>query len=106
MIASLSQFIRDNPVLWTGIVSFIVGAIQYIWGAFISALPAPTAQSTTNYQFWFKFFNYLAANVSRAESSHIETSPNFEAAINAVLLKRGSNKVVVQVPEAVEEKKS
>lgn len=48
----------------------------------VSALPAPTEISTSKYQFWFKFLNNLAGNASRASSTAVESSPNFQAAIN------------------------
>lgn len=64
--------------LWAIVGTFIT---QYVWSAFISALPAPTAQSSVMYQFWFKFLNYLAANISRAQSTAVEKSPNWVPAV-------------------------
>jgi hypothetical protein len=62
-------------------------ATQYAWSAFIGALPAPTATSSTGYQFAFKFLNILAANISRASSTAVENSPNFNDAAAKVLPK-------------------
>ena len=66
------------------VISFVVAhqvlftlALGYVWSAFISALPAPTAQSGPWYRFFFSFANYLAANISRAKNSAVESSPNF-----------------------------
>lgn len=67
---------------WAIIGTFVT---QYVWSAFISALPAPTAQSSTMYQFWFKFLNYLAANISRAKSTALEGSPNFVPAVQQAI---------------------
>jgi hypothetical protein len=72
---AIYQFIIAHQVLCTL-------AVGYVWSAFISALPAPTAQSSTLYQFWFKFLNVLAANIARASSTKVEASPNFQAAVN------------------------
>jgi hypothetical protein len=49
----------------------------FLWSAFISALPEPTSTSGNFYNFIFKFFNVLAANISRAKNSTVESSPNF-----------------------------
>lgn len=55
--------------------------VGYLWSAFIGALPAPTASSSTFYRFSFSFFNLLAANIARAKSTAVEGSPNFQAAV-------------------------
>lgn len=57
-------------------------AAYYVGSAFVSSLPAPTAKSTQIYIFVFKFVNTLAANLSRAYSSRVEESPNFQAAVD------------------------
>lgn len=69
------QFLNDHQVLCTL-------AVGYTWSAFISALPAPQASSSSLYKFWFSFFNVLAANIARASSTKVEGSPNFQAAVN------------------------
>jgi hypothetical protein len=72
---SLWSFIVAHQVL----VTLVVG---YTWSAFISALPAPQINSSPFYVFIFRFFNVLAANISRAQSTRVEQSPNFQAALN------------------------
>jgi hypothetical protein len=52
------------------------------------------------YQFVFKFVNTLAGNLSRAYSSKVEASPNFQAAVNIQNAKTGEEKLVVQMPAA------
>lgn len=59
-------------------IAAIIG--YWIWSALISALPAPTAKSSTFYVFLFRFLNTLAANIARAYSTAVENSPNFAAA--------------------------
>ena len=54
----------------------------YIAISFTGSLPAPTASSSMLYQFIFKFVNTLAGNLARAYSSKVESSPNFQAAVN------------------------
>jgi hypothetical protein len=56
----------------------------YIAISFTGSLPAPTATSSMFYQFCFKFVNTLAGNLTRAYSSKVESSPNFQAAVNAL----------------------
>lgn len=53
-----------------------------IWSSMISSLPAPTATSSPQYVFCFKFLNALAANFARAYSTKVEQSPNFQDAVN------------------------
>lgn len=67
---SVWNFIVAHQVLFT-----LAGG--YIWSAFISALPAPSATSGPWYRFLFSFANYLAANISRAKNTAVESSPNF-----------------------------
>lgn len=54
--------------------------VYYVVSAAISAMPSPTAQSKPFYVWLFKFANTLAANLSRAYSTAVERSPNFEDA--------------------------
>jgi hypothetical protein len=64
----------DHQVIATAVVG-------YVWAAVIGALPAPTANSGTFYQFMFKFLNILGANIARSQAK-VENSPNFQAAVN------------------------
>ncbi len=74
-MSNIWQFIMNHQVLATL-------SVGYVWAAFIGSLPAPTATSSMTYQFAFKFLNILAANIARATSSKVESSPNFQAAVN------------------------
>ncbi len=74
-MSNIWQFIVDHQVLSTV-------SVGYVWAAVIGALPAPTATSGMPYQFVFKFLNILAANITRATNTKVETSPNFQAALN------------------------
>lgn len=71
-------------------------AAGFIWSSFISALPAPTATSGGAYKFFFAFFNVLAANISRASSTHVESSPNFQDAVNAMPGPKNKPVVIVE----------
>jgi hypothetical protein len=63
----------------------------------ISALPAPSAASTPKYIFWFKFLNnYIAGNSSRANNTAVESSPNFQAAVNIQTTQAGVAPITVQ----------
>jgi len=44
-------------------------AIVELFSRISAALPAPTAQSTPRYIFWFQFANNLARNPERAKNS-------------------------------------
>jgi len=71
----------------------------YIAISFTGSLPAPTATSTMLYQFIFKFVNTLAGNLSRAYSTKIESSPNFQAAVNALPGPVDKPVVIVEAPK-------
>jgi len=75
-------------------------AVGYVWSAFISALPAPSATSSTLYKFFFAFLNVLAANIARAQNAKVENSPNFQGAVNKQADLAGLPPIAVQpVPE-------
>jgi hypothetical protein len=67
----------------------------YIAIAFGGSLPAPQATSSMFYQFVFKFVNTLSGNLSRAYSSKVESSPNFQAAVNVQTTQAGVAPIVV-----------
>lgn len=91
-VNTIWQFLTDHQVLCT----LVAG---YTWSAFISALPAPQATSSTLYRFWFSFFNVLAANIARASSTKVESSPNFQAAVNNLPGPVDKPVVVVEAPK-------
>jgi hypothetical protein len=72
---TIITFITAHQVLSTFVVTSI-------WSSFISALPAPQGTSSQFYNFVFKFCNYMAFNLSRANSTKVENSPNFQTAVN------------------------
>ncbi len=74
-MSNIWQFVIAHQVLATV-------SVGYVWAAVIGALPAPTATSGMPYQFVFKFLNILAANITRATNTKVESSPNFQAAVN------------------------
>jgi hypothetical protein len=86
------DFIKAHQVLSTFVVTSV-------WSAFISALPAPQANSGMPYNFFFRFANYLAANISRANSTKVENSPNFQAAVNQLPGPVDKPIVVVEAPK-------
>jgi len=55
--------------------------------ALISSMPAPTKDSTARYIYWFKVLNTFTGNVKRAQSTAIEQSPNWQAAVDAQMQK-------------------
>ena len=81
---SIFDFANQHPILLGAIGTFIA---KYAFDAFVSALPAPTAGSSGWQVFWFKFLNNLAANISRARGAHVESSPNWNAAVDTHIQK-------------------
>jgi hypothetical protein len=87
------------PFFYAHQVLVTLGA-GYLWSSFISALPAPQATSSTMYRFFFTFLNVLAANISRANSTKVESSPNFQAAVNNLPGPVDKPVVIVEAPKA------
>jgi hypothetical protein len=73
-------------------------ASYWILSAFIGALPSPTATSPGVYIFFFKFSNSLGGNLLRALSTRVESSPNFQAAVDIQTTKAGVAPITVQDP--------
>jgi len=73
-MGSVMQFLQDHNTLFT-----LVG--YYIFSAVVGGMPAPTAQSSTTYQWAFATFNILASNIARARNTAVESSPNWLAAV-------------------------
>jgi hypothetical protein len=96
-LQSIHDWAARNPEWFAAICSTITLVCGAVWSAFVSSLPAPTAQSTPKYQFWFKFFNTLAANLARAKSTAVENSPNFQDAVNKINKQQPEEKPVVVV---------
>lgn len=98
---AIHDWAAQYPVLFATICSGFTALAGAVWSAFVSSLPAPTATSTAKYQFWFKFFNTLAANFARAKSTAVENSPNFQEAINKANAQSPVEKpvVVVEAPK-------
>jgi hypothetical protein len=86
---SVMAFLSAHQVLATVVIG-------YVWSSFISALPAPTAESSAFYVFCFKFLNVLAANIARAKGPQVENSPNFQAAVNIQTTQAGVAPITVQ----------
>jgi hypothetical protein len=53
----------------------------YIFSALIGGMPAPTATSSTIYQWLFASMNILASNIARARNTAVESSPNWRDAV-------------------------
>lgn len=95
----LWNFPSAHPLAFAAICTSAATAAQWVWNSFIGALAAPTAISTEEYKFWFRFLNLLAANIERAKGPKVEASPNFQDAVNIHNAKVGEEKLVVMVPE-------
>jgi hypothetical protein len=70
-------------------------AAYIMLSAFVSSMPAPTANSGVAYRWAFGAFNIIAANISRASSTTLESSPNFQTALNQQQLAQGQSQTVV-----------
>jgi hypothetical protein len=91
-MSTILAFVTAHQVLCTVIVG-------YVWSSFISALPSPQATSSPVYKFFFQFLNVLAANIARAQNSKVESSPNFQAAVNNLPGPVDKPVVIVEAPK-------
>lgn len=69
----------------------------------VGNLPAPTANATPEYKYWFRVANQFIGNRQRAKSTAIENSPNFAPAVQKLLAQYGvalPPEALSQVPDA------
>jgi hypothetical protein len=70
--------------------------LYFVFSNAVSTMPAPTANSGF-FQVWvFRFSNAIASNLSRAFSTKVESSPNFQAAVNVQTTQQGVAPITVQ----------
>ena len=48
----------------------------------ITSMPSPTKNSSTGYAYWFKVLNTIIGNLARAKGTAIESSPNWQDAVD------------------------
>jgi hypothetical protein len=87
----------SNPWVAAVVGGVSLTSVKYVADVFISSLPAPQAHSSPSYRYWFTVANRFAANWARANSTAVESSPNFAAAVNIQNAKEGTEKVVVDM---------
>lgn len=78
-------------------IATLVG--YYIVSAFVGSLPAPRANSTQLYLFFYKFANTLGGNLTRAFATRVEGSPNFQDAVNQLPGPENKPVVIVEAPK-------
>ncbi len=83
---TLIDYIQAHPYI-SGATAF--GVLKYLADCFISPMPAPMADSSASYKYWFKVLNRFAANLPRAKSTAVENSPNFIPAVENHIKKNG-----------------
>jgi hypothetical protein len=73
----------NNPTIQFLLHSELIHFAAYIVAiAFIGGMPAPTATSSIPYRWAFTTLNIIAANIHRGTSTSVESSPNFQSALN------------------------
>jgi hypothetical protein len=91
-----------NPTVTFLLHSELVHFVLYIVAiAFIGGMPAPTATSSIVYRWAFTTLNIIAANIHRGVSTSVESSPNFQAALNKQQAVQGQQQTpVIPLPPA------
>ena len=83
MLTQLFQFFMKHPGEALSLASGATFIVKFFLTGIISNLPAPTKDSTPEYVYSFKTLNWFMGNWGRAKSTHIENSPNWQAAVEA-----------------------
>jgi hypothetical protein len=95
ILTAIYDFIANHTVV------ILIGYI--VFNAFVGSLKAPTSQSSQMYISVFAVLNALAVNFGRMFPK-VESSPNFQPAVNLQQSMAGQKQTVVQVPPEVEDK--
>lgn len=79
---TVTQWLSAN---WYSAILTAWTVVNFLMNGVAQSLEAPTATSSQEYKFWFKFINYCALNVKRGKNGapRVEDSPNFVPAAEA-----------------------
>lgn len=76
------QFCKEHPYAVLSVLTSIgAWVFNNVVTNAVSSLPAPTKDSTVRYVFWFRFLNKFVGNLQRADSTAVESSPNWQDAV-------------------------
>jgi hypothetical protein len=89
------SWVIKHPALASIIGTWVFNNIVTV---LVSSLPAPTQDSSAKYVYWFKVANTIIGNIARANSTALEKSPNWEAAVNAHIAKLAASSAAQSVP--------
>jgi hypothetical protein len=85
----LLQFVMHSQILHS-LLSYAA------FSALVDGMPAPTKDSGIAYQWTFRSLNLFAANPFRAKGTRIESSPNFQDALDIQTDKAGLPRIDVK----------
>jgi hypothetical protein len=92
---------------WNSVGHFFVTyqlPLYVVYCLFVGSLRSPTSESSQFYVSFFAVANGVAANLGRM-FPRVESSPNFQAAVNLQQKLAGQEATAVKVPPTVEDKK-
>lgn len=96
----LSQIFKNHPYI-VPLLMLASSAGTWLFNnvitTMVAELPAPGANATEEYKYWFRVANKFVGNKQRANGSSIENSPNFAPAVQKLLAQYG----VALPPEAL-----
>lgn len=75
---NIGSLFQQHPYAAAAVSTWLLNNIVT---AFVAAFPAPTKDSSTAYIWWFRFSNGVMGNISRAKSTTVENSPNWQDAV-------------------------
>lgn len=92
----IAQFYQQHAYIATVITTWL---FNMIITAMISNMAAPTKDSSSGYVYWFKVLNTIMGNITRAQKSAVENSPNWSAAVTKVVNGGGSGVNLPPIPK-------
>jgi hypothetical protein len=94
--------LSNNHLLWwIYSIGIVVGTWVFnnIITVLVSSLPAPTKDSTAKYRYWFTVVNTIIGNVKRAQNHSLESSPNWQDAVDKYIQQRVLEGTLVVQPQ-------
>lgn len=89
----ITEAIHIHPYISASILTWV---FNNIITAAVTSMPAPKRNSSSGYVWFFTFTNTVVGNISRAKSTTLEKSPNWQDAVDSHVqtLQNGNTPVV------------
>lgn len=89
--------LMQHPYVLTAITVIGTWLFNNVVTVMVTALPAPTKDSSKLYTYWFSVVNGVMGNIKRAENTHVEDSPNWQDAVEKYVKTRIADGTLTEV---------